>query len=86
MIKGPIESFIRQAYFGGNSDIFVSGNERFVSEGFHYDMNFQYPTDMKNSKDAAVLLRCCAIALLRCCIIKVQSRVAKDSNSKPYLL
>jgi DNA polymerase type B, organellar and viral len=47
MIKGPLEVFIRQAYFGGNSDIFVSGSERFVSEGFHYDMNSQYPNAMK---------------------------------------
>lgn len=48
MIKGPLESFIRQAYFGGNSDIFVSGSDRFVSEGFHYDMNSQYPFAMKH--------------------------------------
>ena len=49
MIKGPIESFIRQAYFGGNSDIFVEHtNERFISEGYHYDMNSQYPNAMKN--------------------------------------
>jgi len=25
IIKGPLESFIRQAYFGGNSQIFVQG-------------------------------------------------------------
>nr|YP_010555481.1 DNA polymerase [Ramaria rubella]UYR22230.1 DNA polymerase [Ramaria rubella] len=47
IIKGPLESFIRQAYFGGNSDIFVTGNDRFVSEGLHYDMNSQYPNAMK---------------------------------------
>nr|QWO71469.1 DNA polymerase [Termitomyces titanicus] len=48
MIKGPLESFIRQAYFGGNSDIFVEGSNRFVNKGFHYDMNSQYPFAMKN--------------------------------------
>jgi hypothetical protein len=49
MIKGPLEAFIRHAlpYFGGNSDIFVSGSERFVSKGYHYDMNSQYPNAMK---------------------------------------
>ena len=50
LIKGPIESFIRQAYFGGNSDIFVEHtSERFISDGYHYDMNSQYPNAMKNS-------------------------------------
>nr|QWO71460.1 DNA polymerase [Termitomyces sp. T132]QWO71465.1 DNA polymerase [Termitomyces sp. T8] len=48
MIKGPLESFIRQAYFGGNSDIFVEGSNRFVKKGLHYDMNSQYPFAMKN--------------------------------------
>lgn len=47
MIKGPLEKFIRQAYFGGNSEIFVSGKDRFVKAGFHYDMNSQYPFAMK---------------------------------------
>jgi hypothetical protein len=49
MIKGPLEAFIRQAYFGGNSNIFVSGSDKFVSEGYHYDMNSQYPNAMKLS-------------------------------------
>lgn len=48
MVRGPIEEFIRQAYFGGNSDIFVNGNDRLIPEGFHYDMNSQYPNAMKN--------------------------------------
>jgi hypothetical protein len=48
MVKGPLEKFIRQAYFGGNSNIFVDKDERFVSEGYHYDMNSQFPYAMKN--------------------------------------
>ena len=28
IIKGPLESFIRQAYFLGNSNIFVSGEKK----------------------------------------------------------
>lgn len=46
MIKGPLETFIRQAYKGGNSGVFVKGDERFVSSGYHYDMNSQYPNAM----------------------------------------
>lgn len=46
MIKGPLEKFIRQAYFGGNSDIFVQGEDKFIKEGYHYDMNSQYPYAM----------------------------------------
>ena len=41
MIKGPLEKFIRQAYFGGNSNLFVSGKDKFVDEGYHYDINSQ---------------------------------------------
>ena len=47
MIKGPLEQFIRQAYFGGNSNIFNQDNNLFVNEGYHYDMNSQYPNAMK---------------------------------------
>ena len=47
MIKGPLEEFIRQAYFGGNSDIFTDVDDRLVSEGYHYDMNSQFPYAMK---------------------------------------
>jgi hypothetical protein len=47
MIKGPLEDFIRQAYFGGNSDIFIDDGNRCVDNGFHYDMNSQYPYGMK---------------------------------------
>lgn len=49
MIKGPLEKFIRNAYFGGNSNIFVEGLDRFVNEGYHYDMNSQYPNAMMYS-------------------------------------
>jgi len=48
MIKGPIEKFIRQAYFGGNSNIFVDNNNRIIPEGYHYDMNSQFPSAMKS--------------------------------------
>jgi hypothetical protein len=48
MVRGPIEDFIRQAYKGGNSGIFVEGNDRLVSGGYHYDMNSQYPKAMTN--------------------------------------
>jgi hypothetical protein len=58
MVRGPIEEFIRQAYFGGNSDIFVDGNDRLVSLGpmsqrpeghaYHYELNSHYPIAMKN--------------------------------------
>jgi len=47
LIKGPLDNFIRQAYFGGNSDIFVKDNNIFVNEGYHYDMNSQFPNAMK---------------------------------------
>jgi hypothetical protein len=33
LIKGPLEIFIR--HFGGNSDIFVSGMDRFIREGYN---------------------------------------------------
>jgi hypothetical protein len=46
MIKGPIDTFIRQAYFGGNSNIFVTGKDRLVKDGFHYEMNSQFPNAM----------------------------------------
>jgi hypothetical protein len=49
MIKGPLENFIRQAYFGGNSDIFLEDDNRCVEKGFHYDMNSQFPFAMKKS-------------------------------------
>ena len=48
MIKGPLEKIIRQAYFGGNSQIFVEGTERIIKEGYHYDMNSQFPNAMKS--------------------------------------
>lgn len=49
MIKGPLEKFIRNAYFGGNSNIFVEGDDRIVTEGLHYDLNSQFPAAMKES-------------------------------------
>ena len=54
MIKGPLEAFIIQAYFGGNSDVFVSGSERLVPEGFHYDMNSQFPNAMKFNRHTII--------------------------------
>jgi hypothetical protein len=44
MIKGPLEGFIREAYFGGNVGKFM--NNSIVDEAFHYDMNSQYPKAM----------------------------------------
>ena len=49
MIRGPLEAFIRKAYFGGNSQIFVDENNRIINEGYHYDINSQYPAAMKQS-------------------------------------
>jgi len=48
VIKGPMEHFIRQAYFGGNSNIFVDNKNRIIPDGYHYDMNSQFPTAMKS--------------------------------------
>ena len=48
MIKGPLGKFIREAYFGGNVDVFVKGKDKFVDKGYHYDMNSQYPNAMLN--------------------------------------
>lgn len=46
-IKGPLENFIRQAYFCGNSNLFVSGKDKFVVEGYHFDIKSQFPNGMK---------------------------------------
>ena len=48
MIKGILETFIRDSYFGGNVDLFVKEKDRFVEHGFHYDVNSQFPNAMLN--------------------------------------
>lgn len=35
MVKGPIEAFIRKAYKGGYSNVFVNGDERLIPQGYH---------------------------------------------------
>lgn len=46
MIKGPIEPlyFIRHAYFGGNSNIFVDNKHIIIPDGYLYVMYYQFPT------------------------------------------
>ena len=48
MIKGPLDKFIREAYYGGNVDLFVMGKDKFIKKGLHYDKNYQYPEGMLN--------------------------------------
>jgi hypothetical protein len=48
MIKGPLEKFIREAYFGGNVGAFTKDVKGKIKKGFHYDMNSQYPKAMLN--------------------------------------
>jgi len=48
MIKGPLEDFIRESYFGGNVNLFVNGKDRFVEHGYHVDINSQFPKAMLN--------------------------------------
>lgn len=42
MIKGGLENEIRKSYFGGNVDVFINK----ITTGYHYDINYQYPTAM----------------------------------------
>ena len=49
MIKGPLEKFIRDAYFGGNVAAFTKDVKGKIKKGFHYDMNSQYPKAMLNN-------------------------------------
>lgn len=48
MIKGPLEKFIREAYFGGNVGAFTQSTKGKVGKSYHYDMNSQYPAAMLN--------------------------------------
>ena len=48
MIKGPIEKYIRDSYYGGNVGSFAQDNNGIIGKGYHYDMNSQYPAAMLN--------------------------------------
>jgi hypothetical protein len=49
MIKGPLERFIRDAYFlGGNVGAYNQETKGRVNRAYHYDMNSQYPNAMIN--------------------------------------
>lgn len=48
MIKGPLEKFIREAYFGGNVGVYNQETKGRVNRAYHYDMNSQYPNAMLN--------------------------------------
>ena len=48
MIKGPLEKFIREAYYGGNVGAFTQSTNGQVERAYHYDMNSQYPYAMLN--------------------------------------
>ena len=48
MIKGPLERFIRDAYFGGNVGNYTQETKGRVNRAYHYDMNSQYPKAMLN--------------------------------------
>jgi DNA polymerase type B, organellar and viral len=47
---GPLEKFIREAYFGGNvgASFRTKDVKGKIKKGFHYDMNSQYPKAMLN--------------------------------------
>jgi hypothetical protein len=53
MIKEPLEKMIREAYFGGNVNTFGTMKEIPLDEGYHYDLNYQYPNPMKKSMTKA---------------------------------
>lgn len=44
LIKGEVERELRTAYFGGNVDVFINK----IYNGYHYDINSQYPKAMLN--------------------------------------
>jgi hypothetical protein len=46
MIKGPLEKYIRESYFGGNVAAYANESKGIVGKPFHYDMNSQYPASM----------------------------------------
>jgi hypothetical protein len=50
MIKGPLEKYLRESYYGGNVQSFVTENNGEVEEAFHYDLNSQYPNAMVSNE------------------------------------
>lgn len=42
LIKGPLEKYIREYYYGGNVGAYVNETKGIVGKGFHYDINSQY--------------------------------------------
>lgn len=46
MIKGPLEKYLRDSYYGGNVQCFAKENNGEVDEAYHYDLNSQYPNGM----------------------------------------
>lgn len=48
MIKGPLEKYIRESYFGGNVGAYANETNGIVGKGYHYDINSQYPASMLN--------------------------------------
>jgi hypothetical protein len=48
MIKGPLEKYIRESYFGGIVGAYANETKGVVGKSYHYDMNSQYPAAMLN--------------------------------------
>jgi len=48
MIKGPLEKYIRESYYGGNVGAYANESKGIVGKGYHYDINSQYPASMLN--------------------------------------
>jgi hypothetical protein len=48
MIKGPLEKYIRESYFGGNVAAYANETKGIVGKAYHYDINSQYPASMLN--------------------------------------
>jgi hypothetical protein len=44
IVKGELERELREAYFGGNVDVFIN----LITNGYHYDINYQYSKAMIN--------------------------------------
>jgi hypothetical protein len=42
MIKGPLEKYIRESYFGGNVGAYANDTNGIVGKAYHYDINSQY--------------------------------------------
>lgn len=47
-IKGPLEKYIRESYYGGNVGAYANESKGIVGKGYHYDINSQYPASMLN--------------------------------------